>query len=169
MRTHNHGFTLIELLVVISIIGLLSSIVISSLTVARQKGKDGAVKQQVNQLRNLIELNYSEYGTYTQIQPYVWFQNPTDCLNAITTGNYAIQAQLICLNLFKLNGNSPNNFLGPNYFLFLGNGVSNSTKYSISTYLPGKGTFYCAGSSGRSSDNTTNSDTWANPGCSNNP
>ncbi|MDB5266885.1 MAG: prepilin peptidase dependent protein type pilus assembly protein PilA [Parcubacteria group bacterium] len=169
MRTHTHGFTLIELMVVISIIGLLASVIISSLNVARQKGRDGAIKQQIGQLRTLIELNYSEYGTYSQIQPYIWFQNPIDCSNSITTGNYANQAQLICLNLFKLNGNSPNNWLGPSYFLFLGNNVSNSNKYSISTFLPGKGKFYCLGSGGISSDTTGSSDTWINPGCMNNP
>ena len=39
MKKHTRGFTLIELLVVISIIGVLSSVVIASLSVARDKGR----------------------------------------------------------------------------------------------------------------------------------
>ncbi len=39
---NRRGFTLIELLVVISIIGLLSSVILASLSVARQKGQIAA-------------------------------------------------------------------------------------------------------------------------------
>jgi prepilin-type N-terminal cleavage/methylation domain-containing protein len=46
----NRGFTLIELLVVISIITLLSSVVLSSLSSARSKAMDSAVKAALKQL-----------------------------------------------------------------------------------------------------------------------
>jgi prepilin-type N-terminal cleavage/methylation domain-containing protein len=46
----NKGFTLIELLVVISIIALLSSIIVTSVTSARTKGQDNAVKAAMKQL-----------------------------------------------------------------------------------------------------------------------
>ncbi len=55
---HNKGFTLIELLVVIAIIGILSSIVIASLNSARGKGKDAAIKGQMQQLRTQAEVFY---------------------------------------------------------------------------------------------------------------
>jgi prepilin-type N-terminal cleavage/methylation domain-containing protein len=52
------GFTLIELLVVIAIIGILSSIVLSSLNTARNKSADAAIKADLNNARSQAELFY---------------------------------------------------------------------------------------------------------------
>jgi prepilin-type N-terminal cleavage/methylation domain-containing protein len=54
----NTGFTLIELLVVIAIIGILSSVVLASLSTARSKGSDAAIKSQMNSLRSQAVLYY---------------------------------------------------------------------------------------------------------------
>jgi prepilin-type N-terminal cleavage/methylation domain-containing protein len=54
----NKGFTLIELLVVIAIIGMLSSIVLASLSSARTRGGNAAVKQNMNSIRAQAELVY---------------------------------------------------------------------------------------------------------------
>jgi len=53
------GFTLIELLVVVAIIGILSSIVLTSLKDSRTKGDDAAVKANLNTTRGQAELFFS--------------------------------------------------------------------------------------------------------------
>ncbi len=60
------GFTLIELLVVIAIIGILSSVVLASLSTARNKGKDAAIQAQLASLRSAAEL-YANGGAYTSL------------------------------------------------------------------------------------------------------
>jgi prepilin-type N-terminal cleavage/methylation domain-containing protein len=54
------GFTLIELMVVIAIIGLLSAIVISSLSTARTKGTDASNKMALQQVKNALALYASD-------------------------------------------------------------------------------------------------------------
>ena len=58
------GFTLIELLVVISIIGLLSSVVLSSLSSARNKGATVAVKATMRQIANQAALYRSSNSSF---------------------------------------------------------------------------------------------------------
>ncbi len=58
------GFTLIELLVVISVISLLASVVFASLNTARAKGRDAKRRSELIQLRNAMELYYSNTGVW---------------------------------------------------------------------------------------------------------
>ena len=58
------AFTLIELMVVIAIIGLLSSIVLASLSSARSKGNDAKVISEMKSIRNAAELYYSQNSNY---------------------------------------------------------------------------------------------------------
>lgn len=55
---------MIELLVVIAIIGLLSSIVLSSLNIARKKGLDARRESDMRTLELAVELYYDTNGTY---------------------------------------------------------------------------------------------------------
>src|SRR5690606_3935213 len=64
----NRGFTLIELLMVIAIIGLLASIIIGSMRTARLSALDASIREQVGQLRTVLELERSDSGTYTAIK-----------------------------------------------------------------------------------------------------
>ncbi|MDQ5893443.1 MAG: hypothetical protein QG640_455 [Patescibacteria group bacterium] len=58
----NKGFTLIELLVVIAIIGILSSVVLASLSGARAKAGDTAIKANLATLRVQSEFYYDSHA-----------------------------------------------------------------------------------------------------------
>jgi prepilin-type N-terminal cleavage/methylation domain-containing protein len=60
----NRGFTLIELLVVIAIIGVLSSVVVASLNVARVKSRDAQRRTELTQLQTALETYYIDHGSY---------------------------------------------------------------------------------------------------------
>jgi prepilin-type N-terminal cleavage/methylation domain-containing protein len=69
MRTFR-GFTLIELLVVIAIIGILSSVILASLALARLKGADANIKSNLHSIQLTMETIYdnnnpSSYGPTT--------------------------------------------------------------------------------------------------------
>jgi type II secretory pathway pseudopilin PulG len=58
---------LIELLVVIAIIGILSSVVLASLSRAREKGADAAVKSDMAGVRSQAEIVYDTDGNYNAV------------------------------------------------------------------------------------------------------
>jgi prepilin-type N-terminal cleavage/methylation domain-containing protein len=63
------GFTLIELLVVIAIIGILSSVVLASLSTARAKSRDAKRVAEVGQISKALELYYDANQTYPSTTP----------------------------------------------------------------------------------------------------
>lgn len=69
---YNKGFTLIELLVVVAIIGLLSSVVLASLSSARAKARDAKRKVEMVQVRTALELYKNDFGSYPLAFPGVW-------------------------------------------------------------------------------------------------
>lgn len=56
IHKNKRGFTLIELLVVIAIIGVLSSVVLSNLSTARDKAREGKAKAELRHVRSAISL-----------------------------------------------------------------------------------------------------------------
>jgi prepilin-type N-terminal cleavage/methylation domain-containing protein len=58
----SHGFTLIELLVVIAIIGILASIVLASLSSARDKGNDARRTADLHAVITALELYANDHG-----------------------------------------------------------------------------------------------------------
>lgn len=62
--TYNRGFTLLELLVVMAIIGILATVVLTTVDVARSKGRDAARKTESLEILKALELYYSDNGLY---------------------------------------------------------------------------------------------------------
>lgn len=58
------GFTLIELLVVISIIGMLSSVVLSSVNTARAKSRDARRLSDIHQIQIALTNYYADNGIF---------------------------------------------------------------------------------------------------------
>lgn len=78
------GFTLIELLVVIAIIGVLASIVLTSLNSARAKSRDVRRISDFRTLKTALAFYYDKYGKYP---------NETPVLTNPWTDNYLSMAQ----------------------------------------------------------------------------
>ena len=64
MKLQKKGFTLIELLIVIAIIGILSSIVLVSLSGARLKARDAERKSELRSIQLALESYFADNGTY---------------------------------------------------------------------------------------------------------
>lgn len=58
------GFTLIELLVVISILSLLSTVVLGSVSKARERGQVAKAQQEFKQIASALELYRNDKGSY---------------------------------------------------------------------------------------------------------
>jgi prepilin-type N-terminal cleavage/methylation domain-containing protein len=69
LRKTSRGFTLIELLIVIAIIGILSSVVMASLSMSRQKARDAKRLAQIKEFRNALAVYHDEFGTYPSTTP----------------------------------------------------------------------------------------------------
>ncbi len=91
-KSHARGFTLIELLVVITIIGILSSIVLASLSTARIKGQDASRITNIKSLETAIEFYFNDNKTYPQI------------------GSAGVSTGIASLSTFLVSG--PNKYIG---------------------------------------------------------
>jgi prepilin-type N-terminal cleavage/methylation domain-containing protein len=60
----NKGFTLIELLVVVAIIGVLASVVLSSLGSARSRARDARRESDIATIQKMLEMYHLDNGHY---------------------------------------------------------------------------------------------------------
>jgi prepilin-type N-terminal cleavage/methylation domain-containing protein len=83
-KASQRGFTLIELLVVVAIIGLLSSVVLASLSNARAKARDARRLSDLNQINLAIQMYYANKGFFPVCGTLEIFidNGLTDCLSS---------------------------------------------------------------------------------------
>ena len=146
MKNSSKGFTLIELLVVIAIIGILSSVVLASLTTARSRGTAAAIQSEIANMRAQAELYYSTTGSNTY--------GPVPAAVGCSSGMFATGAvNGLGALVADLTSKSATSVVC----------VASSTAWGVSaTY---NGTNYCADSTGKSSATTTSTTVSASALC----
>lgn len=73
------GFTLIEILIVLAIVGLMSSIVVTTTTTVREKARIAKTASNMSTLAKAVELSYDQYGTFPCLVssvPGTWDDSP---------------------------------------------------------------------------------------------
>lgn len=126
------GFTLIELLVVISIIGLLSTVAMTSLNGARVKTRDAKRISDVEQIKLALEVYYNDHGYYPE------YLSSGRCN---TTINDSL-VSLVTDGLFKIVPIDPINKSSPNpRYCYEYMGLGTAANYSIAS------SWYCDGRS----------------------
>ena len=138
LKSSTKGFTLLELLVVIAIIGILSSVVLASLTTARTKAYDAKVKAQLSNIRAAAELYFNSklsYGTSTY-----WVSNGTTT-NGCSGGMFQDTAS--GLQGLSISVNYP---VGENTIVC----NSNGSAYAVSDNLSATSTYWCVDNTGSS-------------------
>ena len=163
------GFTLLELLVVISIIGLLSSIVVTSLSSAKQKAKVSLFISELRQMRSLMDLEHGATGSYIGLRSNAWagvgpIAPAVSCDTAYPVGAppsaYTAQANALCQKIVEVSGGQ---------YSLLVSGSSATFSIQGYVYLPTGALLYCIGSSGTTFGVPYSPTVYNNVGCSNNP
>lgn len=152
------GFTLIELLVVISIIGLLSSVVLTSLSSARLRARDAKLMQEARSLAQLHLLEYADANSFSRFNQGRWRTSTAAGGTFLCTdgtypfvaagSNHAAQATSLCTSMVNTIGTVTTNAV---YNGVNGTYWNPAQSWSIMVYLPGQNKYFCIGSSGRSS------------------
>lgn len=115
------GFTLIELLVVIAIMGILASLMLTSLGKSRDKAKGAAIREELTTMRTSAELYRSKHGDFTtgdcgDTNTGMWEDEDINRVVMAIKSN-AVGGEVICLSdggnwaLSTVSPDSPNNII----------------------------------------------------------
>jgi prepilin-type N-terminal cleavage/methylation domain-containing protein len=127
------GFTLIELLVAIAIIGLLSSVVLTSLSEARARARDARRKSDLDQIRTALIMYYDTHGDYMETGSGCGYSG-----NGIGWFNHDYNTYLAMSECLVDEGLTPSEIIDPSGVRYGGRGdVLAYMKYSCSlgTYI----------------------------------
>jgi prepilin-type N-terminal cleavage/methylation domain-containing protein len=126
-KNYHRGFSLVELLVVIAIIGILSQVVLLSVSSARTAAFDQKVKSQLSNIRSAAEIYWSSHANYGP--------STTSCTS--TTGMFADVPS--GLSKLSVSASYP---VGENTIVC----NSNGNAYAVSDNLSASGTYWCVDS-----------------------
>jgi len=132
------GFTLIELLVVIAIIGILSGLIIVSMSGAQNAAKDARIKAAMDQLRSSAEIY--KLNSATGVYSTADIAAVTDCPSSGTSflyGTGGTDGAALCADIVSQGGT----------VIISVNSSTSAPKYCVEAALPG-GTTWCVDSTG---------------------
>lgn len=138
------GFTLVELLVVISIIGILTSVVLVSVSTANKRGKDAVVQSDLSEVRAQAQLYYNTNGGYVGAG-YSGGAGTCATANTVFT-DPKVKQQIDAAN--ASNGAGAANEVVCNV-------SADGADYAVSSPLSSAGTYYCVDSNGIGVRSTT--------------
>jgi prepilin-type N-terminal cleavage/methylation domain-containing protein len=152
MKKLQKGFTLIELLVVIAIIGILSSVVLASLSSARTRGNDTAVRSELANMRSQAQLFFSNsgnFGSTTTAEPagsYSHCLAPNSMFVASSTGS--LRSMLISVASKTGGSGGIGSMTSRVVCATLTNGIQ--TQWAVMASTTGVGNNWCVDSTGAS-------------------
>ncbi len=137
------GFTLIELLVVVSIIGLLSSVVLTSLNEARAKARDAVRISDLQQIQKALQLYYEDNN-----ETYPIYSNDFGILstNNLSWNNLASELSVYISPIPKDSINDRTSWFswgGGNYAYFYKSDVGGNT-YDLIAWLETNNSLRCS-------------------------
>jgi prepilin-type N-terminal cleavage/methylation domain-containing protein len=142
-KNNTKGFTLIELLVVIAIIGILSSVVLASLSTARSKGKASSIKAQLVSFRTQMEVE-ADGGAYGPAAlAGVVGVGDVGCTGTVATGAYYVTKNGVKAIVTGILNNTTASMITCSV-----DSASSPTKFAIAATLPDGTGIQCVDNSG---------------------